>query len=487
MVGEVAAQLITDSDRRLKTQKAKPEPPGRSDTGPSKSPFQAFRKKKSVERRTSSIRPFNLREMKQSSPRSISGNRSGYFESIRVAPRYSAGSPFREKRYKSASPRVSSGSPFQDFRFNVAPRYSSSKNIWSKQDLIRTTPRYSAGSPFRDQRYKTTSPRMSSGSPFRGQRFNTAPRYSSSKNIWSKQDLMKLTPRYSMGNPFKGYNFNRSPRYSQSRKPGDFDWKSSGPRYSSTGDIWSKKDKTASPRLSAGSPFVNNNYKPSPRYSQQMDWNKRKPVSPRYSVAEPYKGYKYTSPRYSAQFTWPNKLMKRDEPRYSTGESFASKKYQPNPRYSTGEIQWPKKLMATNPRYSTGEMNWPNKLMKTSPRYSVGDPYAGYKYLNLPPRYGKYQGRFKEDKRAERANRLVEYETPFFSGETKIKWNKTKDMHPSFNYHYANQSSETIREGMRKWNVYWVRVNGNQEDPPTVKEKIKKPKFDRKEAKIWND
>jgi len=39
----------------------------------------------------------------------------------------------------------------------------------------------------------------------------------------------------------------------------------------------------------------------------------------------------------------------------------------------------------------------------------------------------------------------------------------------------------------RKWNIFWVRMNGNKLYSDGVKEKIKEPKFDKKERVIWNN
>ncbi|MEQ9051751.1 MAG: hypothetical protein RLP11_15675, partial [Marinoscillum sp.] len=59
--------------------------------------------------------------------------------------------------------------------------------------------------------------------------------------------------------------------------------------------------------------------------------------------------------------------------------------------------------------------------------------------------------------------------------------------HPSANYTKANQDSEMIRNSMRKWNLFWTRVNRNKQQPNAVTDTTLKPKFDRKEAQIWND
>jgi hypothetical protein len=74
-----------------------------------------------------------------------------------------------------------------------------------------------------------------------------------------------------------------------------------------------------------------------------------------------------------------------------------------------------------------------------------------------------------------------------FSGNFKKNWVKKNSMHPSAVYKKANFDSELIRDGMRTWNVLWTRLNRNKQQPDAVTDKISKPKFDRKEAEIWND
>lgn len=48
-------------------------------------------------------------------------------------------------------------------------------------------------------------------------------------------------------------------------------------------------------------------------------------------------------------------------------------------------------------------------------------------------------------------------------------------------------SGQKLRNSLRKWNVLWVQLNRNKQQPNAVKEKISKPKFDKKEREIWNN
>lgn len=61
-------------------------------------------------------------------------------------------------------------------------------------------------------------------------------------------------------------------------------------------------------------------------------------------------------------------------------------------------------------------------------------------------------------------------------------------MHPSVNYLTAkNIPMKLVRKGLRKWNIFWVRLNEGKLYPKGVHKVAKKPKFDRKEKDIWNN
>ena len=182
-------------------------------------------------------------------------------------------------------------------------------------------------------------------------------------------------------------------------------------------------------------------------------------------------------------------------------------------------------------------MPFNNRQMKISPRYSPGSPFQG-KDFKVDPRYTNLNYDFKEYKKRQRQNSFSNYpwgtyqgdekgnrkwvvklsnikrsystyrfegpiksvienkdqykssssETSSYQGLVKNKWSKKKDMHPSAKYHSAmNVSNDQLREAMRKWNIFWVRMNRNKEMPDGVKEKVSKPKFDKKETEIWNE
>ncbi len=100
----------------------------------------------------------------------------------------------------------------------------------------------------------------------------------------------------------------------------------------------------------------------------------------------------------------------------------------------------------------------------------------------------KYDGPFKVTPENKEVYKPISTNVASFEGTYKSKFTKKKDMHPGANYHNAsNISNQTVREGLRKWNIFWVRLNRNKEMPDGTKEKIKEPKFDRKETDIWNE
>ncbi len=155
---ELKAQLLEDTDRRLK--RAKVERQG----------FLFFGKKKKIGKSEGvpvakkDVSP-RFSSPKEKAKKYSAGVRSSggvvKFKTFSVSPKYSAGSPFDKNNYR-ISPRYSkAGSPFHGMKFNIAPRYSDSN-------------------PFRANQYQV-SPRYSKEMPFRGKEYNISPRYSNTK------------------------------------------------------------------------------------------------------------------------------------------------------------------------------------------------------------------------------------------------------------------------------------------------------------------
>ena len=73
-------------------------------------------------------------------------------------------------------------------------------------------------------------------------------------------------------------------------------------------------------------------------------------------------------------------------------------------------------------------------------------------------------------------------------GPYKIKMKYSKNIHYSYKYKKTNMvRNEFLRDRMKDWNIFWVKLNWNKSQPSAVTDKISKPKFDRKERHIWNN
>ncbi|MFY0605557.1 MAG: hypothetical protein JXR10_02510 [Cyclobacteriaceae bacterium] len=423
---QAKGQLITDSESKLKTQKTK-----------SKGGFSLFGNKKKGARSSS-----GPQQNKRSS-----------------APNFSSQSPFASmQKRKSASPRVSQNRAtlFKNYQ-KKAPRYSSSglASIVSKK---RPTAGYSSGSPF-SNRSRIVTPRYSAGSPFSNKRVAGGTRYSTGSPFSNKQ--VSASPRYSTGNPF------------------------------------SNKRVAASPRYSAGNPFSNKRVASSPRYSSGNPFsNKRVASSPRYSAGNPFSNKRVAaSPRYSAGNPFPN-TQNASSPRYSIGMPFTSKDVKADPRYSAGSPYLRYSWNWIKPRYSTNEHRFEvNKKKRQEYVYlGIEANFKGFSRKRLNWAIGlenllesSRSAAFESRTKLPRFDpKQPDYATSY-TGDFKLKWIKHNEMHPSSKYHKANQNSEMLRNSMRKRNLMWSRLNRNKQQPNAVTDKISKPKFDRKEAEIWNE
>lgn len=525
---EAYGQLITDSDKRLKTQKTKQKGGGftlfkkkkgrSSSAGPlqqggkgtsprysSGSPFASFNKRKNQSPRSAtSERSSIFKNQRYTTPRYSSSGLAGTMSGKRKPVRYSASRPPFTKKDKNITPRYSSGSPFQQSLF--------AQLFKSKSSL-----RYSSGSPF-TRKQQTASPRYSASSPFTRKQMSVTPRYSAGSPFTKKQKF--VTPRYSAGSPFEK-NFFQMVFSSKS-----------GPR-TSAGMPFSRKQQTVTPRYSAGSPYEKS-------FLERL-FNPTAPV--KYSAGSPYTKKQMTvTPRYSAGSPFTKKQM-TVSPRYSQGSpyqrGFLAQLFKPqavSPRYSGG-MPFTKKDKMVSPRYSTRSSEeksmWERIFAKSvQPRYSAGSPYANVSWRWIKPRYstnkhkfdgdprvqyqmrpynegaGKYRGTIRDKNKfgalvenlwtsskqgkydgnkVPRYAPMGDYKSSTFSGNFKRDWINKKDMHPSFHHNKVNNDSEAIRKGYRKWNIFWTRLNRNKVQPDAVTDKISKPKFDRKETEIWNN
>ena len=138
------------------------------------------------------------------------------------------------------------------------------------------------------------------------------------------------------------------------------------------------------------------------------------------------------------------------------------------------------------PLYSQG-MPFTRKDYTVNTRYSVGNPFRGARWV-VKPRYSESKNRFYVLPNRIKKQIRIYNESSTYRGDYKIAKKGPGDQHPSSNYHFAMRfSSPKVRKALRKWNVFWVRVNGNKEASKGVKASVRNPKFDKKEKDIWNN
>lgn len=171
--------------------------------------------------------------------------------------------------------------------------------------------------------------------------------------------------------------------------------------------------------------------------------------------------------------------------RYSKPVSWKGTPYGGAPRYSQ-PVNWRGTPSLGKVRYSQ-PVNWRGTPYGGTPRYSQPVSWKGA-YFPGKPRYSSFKHRFDVNKRLAKQTRPY---TPWigeYRGFVKYKKPNHKHMHPSVNYLTAkNIPIRFVRKGLRKWNVFWVRLNDYKLTPKGVKNLAKKPKFDKKEKDIWNN
>lgn len=361
---ELNAQLITDSDARLKTSVRKREG------------FVSNQRKRRLPG------PSTKPTFERKSP-----------------PRYSAPISYQSGRVKTITPRTSPtpawNSGISLFKSNNSKNRFTALSYSTSTRTRGVTPRYSQAQQ-RKVIALTSSPRYSPGSPFRTKDNRVQPRYS----VPNRSGVLSLSdgPRYSPGSPFKAGNYRITPRYSTTVNKGALSL-ARLPRYS-PGSPYRPKDYNVKPRYSAGSSFIQQNVTIKPRYSQQVN----RPM-------------------------WVYNV----KPRYS-----------PDPPFS-------------------------REQHRVSPRYSIEHKYSIKQYWQL--RSVPLRGTMAS-----------------YTGPIKIKGDKKKQFHPSAGYlNVTHASSAQLKEAYRSWSILWNRMYGNNVQPPAVKEKASKPKFDKKEREIWNN
>ncbi|CAN5182812.1 hypothetical protein BH23BAC1_BH23BAC1_34670 [soil metagenome] len=121
---------------------------------------------------------------------------------------------------------------------------------------------------------------------------------------------------------------------------------------------------------------------------------------------------------------------------------------------------------------SPGTLFAGNLKYKSTSGKSQGTDFAG----NLKIRSSRSQAAYYR-KLSAKANK--------FEGDYKFR-KATKDMHPSAVYQGSkNVSKIEQKEKARKRSLWWFRNNYDADQPKSVKQKEKKPRYDKKESTIW--
>lgn len=176
------------------------------------------------------------------------------------------------------------------------------------------------------------------------------------------------------------------------------------------------------------------------------------------------------------------KVDRQRKVRYSKAST--PQKYAVNPRYS--KWQFAGKVDQVNPRYSRP----PKPVKITGPSNNGKKGFLPSFYISGPPqRYKQAPSAIAMSPPVKSKKSLKSDAKKKSSYTVKTKRQKKgKDMHPSANYlAVKGNDSKFIRDNMRKFNVKWVRMNGNKTQPKAVKQKPKKLKFDKDEREIWNN
>jgi len=439
---EVKAQLLEDTDRKLKTTKRE----GRGFLGGlfskrGKSGGQSFLSFG----KTSSGKPIKPRYSKPISNESqLQGQRSISFRD-----------PY--KGYKQIKTRTASGGPTHNPKDYKTIAWKPSGMPFGKKDMPGP-PRLSTGSPF-PKRYYNVRPAYS-GTP----NFNLAMRNFwknfpvpgvSGKNsgpVTSKQEGEKYKNIAKFRGPLADL---RLPKPKPPSQPGGlgpvtFEAKPKPPRPSKmsiTGMPFTKKDNPGAPRYSQ--PSSKRNYNVKPRYSGTANFN--------LAMREYWK----RNTRMRAVKDAGPVLFKKEREKYNNIAKYQgpfpdlrAKKKSPPPKSSElGPVVW------------------------------------DVKPKEKPQDVGKYLGPHGGIRISKNMYKKGDSDLANYLGPYKIKVAKVKgDLHPTYRYKKTVLiKSDFAKSGYRKWNVFWAGLSRNPEEPKGVKKKISKPKFDKKEREIWNN
>ncbi len=274
-----------------------------------------------------------------------------------------------------------------------------------------------------------------------------------------------------------------------------------------TGSPFRNAKPVAAPRLSIGSPFKGK-YKVKPRFSIGLPFTRKdRPTLAAFSGPKPFTKKDFpVPPRFSAGLPFTAKDFP-GAPRFSGPKPFTRKDYPKLPQFS-GPKPFTRKDFPVPPRFS-GPKPFTRKDYPTIPRYSPGNPWVGVKWKVKPrdSRYMSFNLRMRRLMESIFPNRYVSsflsnvrfYRGPDLSarsiqlsrylGPYKLKPKKPgRNLHPSYRYKRSVLvANDTVRDGLRRWNIFWTGFSRNSEAPKGVRKKVSKPKFDRKEREIWNN
>ena len=103
-------------------------------------------------------------------------------------------------------------------------------------------------------------------------------------------------------------------------------------------------------------------------------------------------------------------------------------------------------------------------------------------------RYSTFMNRFIIHKQYAREQKPYDYWVGHYRKVFRFKKTKKTNMHPSSNHIVAKGiSNKFVRKSLRKWNVFWVRLNDQKHYRKGTGKGAKKLKFDRKEKNIWHN
>jgi len=233
----------------------------------------------------------------------------------------------------------------------------------------------------------------------------------------------------------------------------------------------SKVVKASSPKTSSGA--INGRVlRVSPKYSQSVAGaGSQRKVNPKYSRIVAGKGSdRSVNPKFTRDIAGKGGF-RNVNPKYSKMIAGQGSDRSVNPKYSK-VIAGQGGDRSVNPKFSRDQGNMGSYVARkprtVSNKGMVFVFPAVLYYIKRPKNHG-------EDA----------WNLPKSPGKIK---KEGMSFHPSSAHLTAKyKTSALVRNGLQKFNILWVRVNGNKSRPKGVYKKSKKLKFDKDEKDIWNN